>query len=125
MHSSEGLRILGFPSHEFMGQEFKDPKKIKAFVDKMGVEFDVFSPIKVNGNERHPLYKYLMQCTTVSNINWNFSTAFVVGRDGSVRTRVDHPQKNNWSQLKEEISSLLEETPSAPSTENTENAGKM
>jgi len=108
-HSSEGLRILGFPSREFMGQEFVDPQKTKAFVENLGVEFDVFSCIKVNGQDRHPLYKYLMRSTRVSDITWNFSTAFVVGRDGSVRARVDRPQENNWAALKDEIATCLGE----------------
>lgn len=42
---------------------FKEPgseEEIKKFVtERYGVKFDMFSKIDVNGNNAHPLYKYL------------------------------------------------------------------
>lgn len=79
------------------------------FVENLGVKFDVFNSIKVNGKDRHMLYKYLMKCTSMVDIKWNFSSAFIVGRDGSVRARIRHPQKDDWAALKLMISGCLNE----------------
>jgi len=108
-HSGRGLRILGFPSFEFLGQEFRDPKKTRSFVNKKGVKFDMFSTSHVNGKKRHDVYKYLMSCTADHDILWNFSTAFIVGSDGSVRVRIDKPQENRWKRVEDEILNCLAE----------------
>jgi len=108
-HSGRGLKILGFPSLEFLGQEFKEPKEIRAFVALKGVEFDIYNTIHVNGKERHNVYEYLMRCTSDEDILWNFSTAFIVGSDGSVRARIDKPQENKWKRVEDEILQCLDE----------------
>ncbi|CAG2194152.1 GPX4 [Mytilus edulis] len=57
---SKGLRILGFPCNQFGSQEPGTEAEIKTFVtDKFNVQFDMFSKINVNGNDGHPLFKYL------------------------------------------------------------------
>lgn len=109
-HKDEGLRILAFPSREFLWQEFDDPELIRSFVEEKGVEFDMFRTVQINGEGRHEVYNYLMKCTSSEDVNWNFSTAFVIGRDGSVRARVDKPQNDNWAILKAEIASCLAES---------------
>ena len=52
------MRILAFPCHQF-NQEFKEIDKIKDFVAKYNVKFDMFSPIDVNGKNAHPLWVYM------------------------------------------------------------------
>lgn len=112
-HSGRGLQILGFPSLEFLGQEFKEPKEIRDFVDQKAVKFDIYSTTHVNGKERHDVYKYLMRCTSDDDILWNFSTAFIVGSDGSVRARIDKPQESKWKRVDDEILNCLEEKEAA------------
>jgi phospholipid-hydroperoxide glutathione peroxidase len=58
--------------------------EIKEFVKKYNVEFDMFSKINVNGNDAHPLYKFLKdkQSGTFGDfIKWNFSK-FLVNKEG-------------------------------------------
>jgi len=112
-YSGRGLRILGFPSHNFLGQEFKQSEEIKSFVERKGVKFDIFSSIHVIGKEQHDVYKYLMRCTSDHDILWNFSTAFIVGSDGSVRARIDKPQENRWKRVEDELRICLEEKEAA------------
>jgi len=108
-HKDEGLRILAFPSLDFGGQEYKDPKQIRRFVDGKGVRFDVFRLTKVSGPDMSSIYNYLFKCTASHAITWNFSTVFIVGRDGSVRARIDKPQTDNWALVKRELESCLKE----------------
>jgi len=82
---SKGLRILAFPSNQFGNQEPWPESKIKEFVEeKFHVQFDMFSKINVNGDNAHPLWKYLKhkQGGTLGNfIKWNF-TKFLIDKNG-------------------------------------------
>lgn len=82
---SKGLAILGFPCNQFGSQEPWSEPEIKKFVtEKYGVQFDMFSKINVNGNDAHPLFKYLKhkQGGTLGDfIKWNF-TKFLVDKEG-------------------------------------------
>ena len=81
---SHGLRILGFPCNQFGSQEPGTDEEIKAFAEKYGVKFDMFSKIKVNGSDAHPLFEYLKKKqggTLGSFIKWNF-TKFLINKDG-------------------------------------------
>lgn len=106
-HKDEGLRILAFPSMDFSGQEYKDPKKIRRFVDAKGVSFDMFGITKVTGPDMSPIYKYLLKRTANHPLTWNFSAVFIVGRDGSVRARIDKPQTDDWALVKRKLSTCL------------------
>ena len=49
--------------------------EIKAFANKYGVEFDMFSKVDVNGSSAIPLYKFLksrVRGSLGSFIKWNF-----------------------------------------------------
>ena len=54
------------------------------------VKFPMFAKVKVNGDDAHPLYKYLKSeekgILGTTAIKWNF-TKFLVGRDGRVIKR--------------------------------------
>merc|ERR1719193_653846 len=94
---------------DFAGQEYKDPKQIRKFVNGQGVLFDVFRVVTVSGSTMSPIYEYLFKCTADHPITWNFSTVFIVGRDGSVRARIDKPQTDNWALVKSELATCLKE----------------
>src|SRR5262245_53498097 len=85
---SRGLRILGFPSNDFGAQEPGSNAEIADFCKKnYGVEFDMFSKIKVLGSDKAPLYKTLTSTPKFSgDVSWNFEK-FLVGRDGQVIAR--------------------------------------
>jgi len=82
-YKDRNVVVLGFPSNDFK-QELDCETDIKEFVKKNKIEFDYFSKIKVNGNDAHPLYKFLQakQPGTFGNfIKWNYSK-FLVDKNG-------------------------------------------
>jgi glutathione peroxidase len=86
-----GLVVLGFPCNQFGKQEPGSEAQIGAFcIDKFGVTFPMFAKIDVNGEEAHPLYKFLKQQAPgvlgTEGIKWNF-TKFLINKDGSVFKR--------------------------------------
>lgn len=81
---SKGLKILGFPCNQFGNQEPGSEAEIKEFIKKFNVQFDMFSKINVNGDDAHPLWKYLKnkQSGFIGNfIKWNF-TKFLINKEG-------------------------------------------
>uniref|UniRef100_A0A8C3X9L4 Glutathione peroxidase n=1 Tax=Cyanoderma ruficeps TaxID=181631 RepID=A0A8C3X9L4_9PASS len=90
-YAERGLRILGFPCNQFGKQEPGDNAQIKAFAENYGVKFDMYSKIDVNGDDAHPLWKWLKEQPkgrgTLGNaIKWNF-TKFLINREGQVVKR--------------------------------------
>jgi glutathione peroxidase-family protein len=97
--SSPSLRILAFPCNQFGSQEPGTDAEIKEFATgKYGAEFDLFSKINVNGNDAHPLWKYLKSKQSgflVDAIKWNF-TKFLVNKEGiPVKRYAPNVQPNN------------------------------
>ncbi|XP_050525999.1 uncharacterized protein LOC126896888 isoform X2 [Daktulosphaira vitifoliae] len=83
-YREKGLRILAFPCNQFGNQEPGDNEKICSYAEKKNVKFDLFEKINVNGNDAHPLWKYLKekQKGLLSDaIKWNF-TKFIIDRQG-------------------------------------------
>lgn len=80
----DGLRILAFPCNQFANQEPGTNEDIKEFIKGYNVEFDMFDKIDVNGDNTHPVFKYLkagFEENLNGNIQWNF-TKFVIDREG-------------------------------------------
>ncbi|PNF36072.1 Phospholipid hydroperoxide glutathione peroxidase, mitochondrial [Cryptotermes secundus] len=81
---SKGLRILAFPCNQFNGQEPGNSEEIVCFARSKNAKFDMFEKIDVNGNNAHPLWKYLKhkQGGTLGDfIKWNF-TKFIIDKNG-------------------------------------------
>jgi glutathione peroxidase len=89
-YKDKGLVILGFPCDQFGHQEPGDEKEIMQFCSlTYDVKFPMFAKIKVNGDDAHPLYKYLKSQEKgflFSAIKWNF-TKFLVDKTGNVLKR--------------------------------------
>jgi len=90
-YKDKGLVILGFPCNQFMNQEPLNEEEIKSFCSlTYGVTFPMFSKIDVNGENTHPLYKYLKEAQKgllgSEAIKWNF-TKFLVDKNGTVINR--------------------------------------
>lgn len=80
----KGLKILAFPCNQFLGQEPGCDVDIKEFAKKNSARYDFFSKIEVNGDNAHPLWKWLKQRQSgfIGNfIKWNF-TKFLINREG-------------------------------------------
>ena len=90
-YREQGLVVLGFPCDQFGSQEPGDEEEIKNFCPiNFDVTFPMFAKIDVNGEQAHPLWKWLKQEKSgllgIGAIKWNFSK-FLVGRDGKVLKR--------------------------------------
>lgn len=86
---AKGLRILAFPSNQFGGQEPGSSEQILDFVKKYNVTFDVFEKVNVNGDDAHPLWKWLKTQAgglITDSIKWNF-TKFIINKEGKVVSR--------------------------------------
>uniref|UniRef100_A0A3Q2ZTV5 Glutathione peroxidase n=1 Tax=Kryptolebias marmoratus TaxID=37003 RepID=A0A3Q2ZTV5_KRYMA len=90
-YAERGLRILAFPSNQLGRQEPHNEDQIKQFTQFFDVRFDMFSKINVNGENAHPLWKWLKEQpkgkgSFGNGIKWNF-TKFLINRDGQVVKR--------------------------------------
>ena len=84
-YKERGLVILGFPCNQFGNQEPGTEKEIsEGCLVNYGVSFPMFSKIEVNGENAHPIYKYLKNKLPGffgRNIKWNFAK-FLIDRNG-------------------------------------------
>lgn len=84
-HKDNGLVVLGFPCNQFGNQEPGDEQSIiNGCMINYGVSFPMFSKIDVNGDNAHPIYKWLkseLGGVLGSSIKWNF-TKFLISPDG-------------------------------------------
>jgi glutathione peroxidase len=84
-YKDKGLVILGFPCNQFVNQEPGTEKEIsEGCLINYGVSFPMFSKISVNGENAHPIYKYLkkeLPGFPGNNIKWNF-TKFIIDKNG-------------------------------------------
>lgn len=90
-YHERGLEILGFPCNQFGSQEPGSEGEIAKFCEtQFGVSFPMFAKVDVNGDEAHPLFKWLRKeapgLLGSEAIKWNF-TKFLVGKDGQVIKR--------------------------------------
>ncbi|MGA8899851.1 glutathione peroxidase [Bradyrhizobium sp.] len=84
---ARGFSVLGFPCNQFGRQEPGNAAEIGQFCSSnYAVSFPMFDKIDVNGENAHPLYKYLRgekSGLLGSSIKWNF-TKFLIDRSGKV-----------------------------------------
>ncbi len=96
-YQGKGFEVLGFPCDQFGHQEPGDEKEIKEFCSlTYDVSFPMFAKIKVNGDDAHPLYKYLKSQEKgflgTEFIKWNF-TKFLIDKNGHVVKRYGSADK--------------------------------
>ena len=80
-YKDQGLEILGFPCNQFANQDKGSNEEIQEFCSlNYGVTFTMFQKIDVNGENAHPLYKFLKKekkGLLNKEIKWNF-TKFLI-----------------------------------------------
>lgn len=108
-HRDKGFAVLGFPCNQFGRQEPGTSAEIRDFcTTRYEVSFPMFARIDVNGDEAHPLYRYLKQeqkgVLGTEAIKWNF-TKFLVDRQGRVVKRC--APKDSPESLAADIATLL------------------
>jgi glutathione peroxidase len=105
----QGLEILGFPCNQFLKQDPGSDAEISEFCSlNYGVTFPMFTKIDVNGENTHPLYRYLKSeakgLLGSEPIKWNF-TKFLVNREGKVVKR--YAPNTEPKDIEKDIKALL------------------
>lgn len=107
-YKEQGLEIVGFPCNQFAKQDPSSNDEIHSFCRlNYGVTFTMFEKIDVNGENAHPLYKYLKSEAKglfSKEIKWNF-TKFLINKDGEVVRRYSPTTKP--LKIKEDILKVL------------------
>lgn len=120
-----GFVVLDFPCNQFMNQAPGSDEDLKKECTlTFGTKFPMFSKIKVNGKEAHPLYRYLREAApkdrkrkpagvfgkalqrvfSSNRIKWNF-TKFLVDREGNIIERYAPSYKPE--DIRKDIETLL------------------
>ena len=107
-YKEQGLVIIGFPCNQFAHQDPSSDGEIEAFCQlNFGVTFQIMKKIDVNGEDAHPIFKYLKSHVTdeaETKIRWNF-TKFLISRNGDIIKRFDSKVKPE--QMVENIEEML------------------
>ena len=107
-YADRGFTVLGFPCDQFGGQEPGTEDEIAAFCERnYGVSFPMFAKVDVNGDDAHPLFRWLREekgGVLGDRIKWNF-TKFLVGKDGQVVKR--YPPTTKPERLVDDIEQAL------------------
>ena len=107
-YKDKGFEILGFPCNQFANQDPGSNKEISDFcLINYGVTFNMFQKIEVNGENAHPLYKFLKnekKGLLSKEIKWNF-TKFLIDSEGNVVKRYAPTVKP--LKIEEDIKKLL------------------
>lgn len=107
-YKDKGFEILGFPCNQFANQDPGSNKEISDFcLINYGVTFTMFEKIDVNGENTHPIYKYLKSNAKGifgNEIKWNF-TKFLIDVEGNVVDRFAPTTTPN--KIRKDIEKLL------------------
>ena len=112
-YREKGLRVLGFPSNDFGGQEPGTNEEIQQFcTSKFGVTFDMFAKVALKGAEVAPLYDWLQSADTNPKfggaVQWNFNK-FLIGKNGEVVGRFLHKTPPSDPVVKSAVEKALSE----------------
>ncbi len=107
-----GLRVLGFPCNQFADEEPGTNQDIKQFCrTEFGVQFDMFSKIRVKGEDQARLYEWL---TSEENpwgphkVRWNFQK-YLIGRTGRILATFDPIVEPDHPLLRNRVNEALRE----------------
>ena len=112
-HRAQGFVVLGCPCDQFGHQEPGTEEEIQQFCSlNYDVTFPMFSKIKVNGGDAHPLYKFLKDekpgIFGLESIKWNFAK-FLVDRAGTVVKR--YGSRDTPEEIEKELVTLIAADP--------------
>src|SRR3546814_3002415 len=90
-YGPRGFTVIGVPSGNFLGQEYKSNKEISTFCQtKFGIKFPLAEKSDVIGPNAIPLYKWAAAELGMTNIpKWNFHK-YLIGRDGKLIRSEEH-----------------------------------
>ncbi|EOQ95700.1 glutathione peroxidase [Leptospira wolbachii serovar Codice str. CDC] len=107
-YKDQGLKVVGFPSNDFGGQEPGTESQIAEFCKlNFGVTFDLMKKTKVLGNDKDPVYQFLTENSKEKgDVKWNFEK-FLIDKKGNVMYRFPSGTKPESAELKQAIEALL------------------
>ena len=104
-YKDEDFLVIGIPSRDFL-QEYSDESDVAEFCStEYGVDFPMFSTVKVRGKKAHPFYKKLTAETGVTP-SWNFNK-YLISKDGKVISTYGSKLKPDSQELIAAIESIL------------------
>lgn len=99
-YGPDGFTVIGMPSDQFK-QELASNEAVAEYCSTTwGVTFPMTEKVKVNGRDRHELFKTLVKTKDARGlagpVMWNFEK-FLIGKDGSIQrfrptTKPDDPK---------------------------------
>jgi len=97
--------VIGVPSRDFL-QEYSNEGDVAEFCStEYGVDFPMFSTVKVRGKKAHPFYKKLKAETGVAP-SWNFNK-YLISKEGKVIATYGSGVKPDSQELTSAIEKLL------------------
>ena len=104
-YKDEDFLVIGIPSRDFL-QEYSDESDVAEFCStEYGVDFPMFSTVKVRGKKAHPCYKKLTAETGVTP-SWNFNK-YLISKEGKVISTYGSKVKPDSQELIAAIESIL------------------
>jgi glutathione peroxidase len=104
-YKNQGFIVLGVPSRDFF-QEYSDESDVSEFCStEYGVDFPMFSTVKVRGKKAHPFYKKL-KAESGFEPSWNFNK-FLITKDGTVASTYGSGVKPDSLELISAIEKIL------------------
>jgi len=90
-YAAQGFTVVGLPCNQFLGQEPGSASEIAEFCSATyGVTFPMTEKIDVNGDDRHEVYRTLVEAPNekgeAGDVQWNFEK-FLVSASGDVVAR--------------------------------------
>nr|WP_198428272.1 glutathione peroxidase [Nocardia bovistercoris] len=110
-YGPKGFSVVGVPCNQFMGQEPGTAEEIQEFcATNYGVDFPLLEKTDVNGDNRHPLYRELVETPdaegAAGDIQWNFEK-FLIDRSGAVAGRFRPRTEPGAPELRSAVEGLL------------------
>jgi glutathione peroxidase len=104
-YKEEDFVVLGVPSRDFF-QEYSNESDVAEFCStEYGVNFPMFSTVKVRGKKAHPFYKKLKEESGVEP-TWNFNK-YLISKNGKVISTFKSGVKPDSPELISAIESIL------------------
>ena len=104
-YKDQGLKVLGFPSHDFRQESGSEEETARVCFENFGVSFDMFAPIPVRGNDAHPIFQELARQSHAPR--WNFYK-YLVDREGRVVGAYSSMTSPESARFKQAVEALLQ-----------------
>jgi glutathione peroxidase len=116
-YAERGFTVVGLPCNQFMGQEPGSAEEIQEFCSATyGVTFPMTEKIEVNGDDRHEIYRALVDTPNekgeAGDVTWNFEK-FLVDGSGAVVARFSPRVEPEDEQVLTAIDSVVTSEPAA------------